>query len=82
MVKCPRCGNELGEITTDHYLYCVKFYNDGCDSLWATSKDCYFTQLYVIDELGVIAYKQAAHEGGKIIKTDKLLSKYPPRGLP
>ena len=81
-MKCPKCGNDMRESDDRHYYYCVKFGNRGCDTLWAKSPDCYFNGLYIIDELGIKAYKQTAQEGGKIIKTDHILSKYNPRELP
>ncbi len=81
-MKCPNCGNELEWDGYDHYVYCIKIGNEGCNTLWATTENCYFTQLYVIDEMGVKAYIQSAYEGGKTVKTDKILEKYKPRGLP
>lgn len=65
-----------------HYFYCVKIMGRGCNSLWGKSSDCYFNGLYIIDEVGqIVAYKQTAQEGGKIIKTDKMLPQHKSKKL-
>jgi len=80
MMRCPVCGNEnMGE--DRHYYYCVKIGNRGCNALWAKDEYTYFTGLYIIDELGIKAYRQTAQEGGGIIKTEKILPAYKKRGL-
>ena len=79
-MKCPNCAEELSD-GGRHYWMCIEFMGRGCDSLWAKSKNGYFTGLYVIDEMGIIAYIQSAREGGKIIDTNKLLSEHKWRKL-
>ncbi len=81
---CPNCGKVI-EVKERHYLFCYHDRDDGsgCNTIWGRSLDCYFTQLYIVDESGgIIAYKQSEDEGGKVIYTDRMLPEYPPRGLP
>lgn len=77
-IKCPKCGKLLSN-QDRHYWYCVRIdeLNEGCNTLWGKSIKCYFTGLYVVNDIGeIIAYKQDGCDGGRIIKTNKLLPKY------
>jgi hypothetical protein len=49
--------------------------DEGCNTMWAKSKDCYFRGLYVLNEVGEIqGYLPSAYESKRrFIKTNKLL---------
>lgn len=83
-IKCPRCGKLLTN-SDRHYWYCFKhsvsdgwYKDEGCNTMWAKSPDCYFRGLYLVNNTGeIIAYLPNAYESTKdIIKTNKLLPKY------
>jgi len=80
-IICPNCGKVI-TCTDRHYFYCVEFMGVGCNTIWARDPECYFTQLYIVNKIGeIIGYKQAGFEGGKIIKTNRVLPKYPLRKI-
>ena len=77
-VPCPRCGKILYDSDSmHHYVFCNRIGDEGCNEMFATSVDCYFNGIYVLNSVGeVIAYKQTIYEGGRVIRTNKLLPKY------